>query len=266
MKNLLVSFFILLGISSASYALYSEIGLGLDSLGYQEHSDYVLNQTQGRLDSNANPSFALLHSRIELNYGKRIFGVSGNLPIQKTAAKETWKFNNAEFQTNDLAYAITNIDFYGGYEFQKLVQSVGGFRIARGDQTRDNFYQNGTKLNIDTSVEIINSISAFTKLYGETESKPVVFGYEFEFSYPLSVQTTNTSLQGFSFSASGYSVGCGAHIAIRLLGDSKLKAGIAYSTIHYDESNWTTQGGQTAKWPENNTQDLSLKITYSSAH
>jgi hypothetical protein len=256
---------VLLILASSAYAdevqIRSDIGLILNSLGYQEHTDSQILGVSGNVDSSANPSFLAFQGQFELKANKRIYGIKGLMPISKVSAKETWKFNGAEYQYNDLVYAISCVDIYGGYEFNSLLGVLGGIRISRGEQTRENFCQNGARLNSDISTEIIDSFNIFTRMFGSNTQNLITFGYALEASYPLSVCTTNNLLSGYTFSSTGYSLSAGISIAYKLLEDSTLKLSSGFSVLHYDGTPWIVKGTQTAKWPTNNTQNFSIALS-----
>jgi len=239
-----------------------EIGLAADSLGYQEHvPDYVMNNVTGKVDSNASPSFMALRGGWEMMMDRMVFGLRSILPIVKTVAKETWKFNNANMQTNDLSYTLTTVDFYGGYLFSKLLEPLGGIRIAKGEQVRENFYdQNNVRQNIGKSTETITSVNLFADLRGQSESRQIGFGYLLEGLMPLSVSTTNDLMPGFNFSAGGYTLAISGNIYYAFSPANLIKGEIGYTLVHYNGTDWVTQGAQRAKWPTNDTQDLSVVL------
>ena len=240
----------------------SEIGLAADSLGYQEHvTDYPRNNATGKVDSNASPSFLALRGRWEMVMGKGFFGLRSVLPMVKTVVKETWNFNDALMQTNDLSYTLTSVDFYGGYLFSNLLEPLGGLRVAKGEQVRENFYdQNNVRQNVGKSTETITSMNLFADLRGQSERSPFGFGYLMEGLLPISVTTTNDLMPGVNFSAGGYTLAISGNLYYAFSPISYLKGEIAYNLIHYNGSGWQPLGVSQVKWPTNDTQDLSAVL------
>lgn len=240
----------------------SEIGLAADSLGYQEHvTDYPRNNATGKVDSSASPTFLALRGRWEMLMGKGFFGLRSVLPMVKTVVKETWNFNEALMQTNDLSYTLTSVDFYGGYFISRMLEPLGGIRVAKGEQVRENFYdQNNVRQNVGKSTETITSVNLFADLRGQSEGRPLSFGYSVEGLLPVSVSTVNDLLPGFNFSSAGYTLAVSGNICYAFSPANLIKGEIGYTLVHYNGTDWQTSGVQRAKWPQNDTQDLSAVL------
>ena len=183
------------------------------------------------------------------------------MPVSSRPAKETWTFNGYEFQTNDLAYTLTSIDIYSGIVGQEWITLTGGLRGSKGEQSRENFYQNGIKLNIGKSVETINAISAFAEISGKGQSSPFSLGYSLLLSYPLSVTTTNNLTPGFEFTSPGYSIGLGLNLNYDLADNWYLSGTVGCDVLHYEGSKWVQNGAQTAKWPSNDTYSYNIRAS-----
>ncbi|MBU1867113.1 MAG: hypothetical protein KKD13_01395, partial [Candidatus Margulisbacteria bacterium] len=118
MRALLLLFFLLfVEAAFASPRFFSEFDLGPSFVNYREQ---VLNYpdpstgTIGRIDSVADTLTYALRGRLEMYWDQTFLGLGSNLPVFAAAARESWRFNDSLTQTNDLSYAITSVEFYGG--------------------------------------------------------------------------------------------------------------------------------------------------------
>ncbi|MFA4967160.1 MAG: hypothetical protein WC624_02970, partial [Candidatus Margulisiibacteriota bacterium] len=145
-----------------------------------------------------------------------------------------------------------------------LMEPFSGIRIARGEQTRENFYINNAKQNTGTSTELITSMNIFAGLRGNNKATPLSFGYSALVLYPMSVSTTNNLLPGFNFGASGYTLSLSGNASYCVFGGSFLVCEIGYGLVHYSGSGWAVQGQQQAQWPINDTQDLNVTLGWTS--
>ena len=226
----------------------------MNFIGYQEHA--AINT--GNIDSSSSPAFVAVKGRLEINKPGSFYGLSYVLPIAKNKVTETWTINNVAYQTNDLSYTLTSVDIYSGFTINKMIEPLFGFRISRGEQTREKFYVNNVRQSTGQSIETINSLNLLLSLRGIRKIDEVNYGYSLEVLYPLNVLTTNTLLPAFGFSAAGTTIALKVNAGYQFSNNYFIKGEIGYRLIHYSGSGWTTQGPQQAQWPINDTQDLSV--------
>ncbi|OGC12099.1 hypothetical protein A3K48_06500 [candidate division WOR-1 bacterium RIFOXYA12_FULL_52_29] len=247
----------------ASPRFFSSFDFGPTFIGYQEQVlDYTdpATSTVGRIDSTANPVTYALRGSLEMYWDKTLLGLRSVFPVYAATVKESWSFNGSLIQTNDLTYAVSTVDFYGGYSFAKRFELLSGFSMAKAEQNRENFYVNGVRQNIDRSTETILSQNVFLEARGKEGDQPLWFGYQVGLLYPLNVTTTNTLLPNFQFSSPGYTYYGRGSLYYLLSPDSIIEASLGYRWLHYDGSNWLTIGSSTAKWPMNNTSELTISL------
>lgn len=242
---------------------FGSFDLGASLLNYQEHLPDYNNPstgTTGRIDSDASPLTAALRGRVEMYWNHSIVGLRSLFPVYASVVKESWAFNNNLFQTNDLSYVFSVFDFYGGYSFSRQFELLSGLSLSKAEQTRENFYANGALQSTGRSVETIMSQSLFVEVRGNEGTQPLWFGYTAGLIYPVNVATTNTLLTGFNFTAPGYSLYGKGSLYYALAVDWILETSLGYRLLHYDGSAWATSGSQTAKWPANDTSELTATL------
>ncbi|HTY14035.1 MAG TPA: hypothetical protein VMD02_07645 [Candidatus Omnitrophota bacterium] len=248
-----------IGEAQAKLTYCGELGIGMELLGYQEHvANVSIGGPAGNIDSSASPNYYSVNGRLEMAMGNAIYAVAAHFPLSASPVTEKWTFNGGDYQTNDLSYTLTRFDACGGYSFSDLFQLLGGIRISKGEQTRENFYQNGSRLSTGQVVETIDSFNALVKLRGMMEPGPVRFGYELEAAYPIKVSTVNTQLSGLELGASGDSYAAAVTLSCDLDPGSSIDGAIRWSTVHYDGSGWHAYGAGQVQWPINDTQDLGI--------
>ncbi|MFA6169878.1 MAG: hypothetical protein WCW67_00015 [Candidatus Margulisiibacteriota bacterium] len=238
-----------------------DLGAGL--LNYQEHVPDFNNPstgTTGRIDSDASPLTYALRGRIEMYWNNSIVGFRSLFPVYASVVTERWAFNGALFQTNDLSYIFSVFDFYGGYSFSPRLEILSGLSLSKAEQTRENFYVNGVRQSTGRSVETIISQNFFVEVRGNQGSRPVWFGYSAGALYPVNVATTNTSLPAFNFTSPGYSFYGKGSFYYSLADEWLCEASLGYRFLHYDGSPWITSGTDTAKWPTNDTSELTATL------
>lgn len=242
---------------------FGSFDLGASLLNYQEHLPDYNNPstgTTGRIDSDASPLTAALRGRIEMYWNNSIVGVRSLFPVYASVVKETWAFNNTPFQTNDLAYVFSVFDFYGGYSFSRQLEIISGLSLSKAEQTRENFYANGVRQSTGRSIETIMSQNVFVEVRGNQGSQPLWFGYSAGAVYPVNVATTNTLLTSFNFTSPGYSLYGRGSLYYSLAAEWIFEASLGCRLLHYDGSSWTTSGTNTAKWPANDTSELTATV------
>ncbi|MFA5183382.1 MAG: hypothetical protein WC405_18885 [Syntrophales bacterium] len=242
---------------------FGSFDLGASLLNYQEHVPDYNNPstgTIGRIDSDASPITCALRGRIEMYWNNSIVGLRSLFPVYASVVTESWAFNGALFQTNDLAYVFSVFDFYGGYSFSRQFELLSGLSLSKAEQTRENFYANGVRQSTGRSIETIMTQNLFVEARGKEGTAPLWFGYTAGVIYPVNVATTNTLLTSFNFTSPGYSLYGRGSLYYSLATEWIFEASLGYRWLHYDGSPWTTSGTNTAKWPTNDTSELTATL------
>ncbi len=256
--------------SSLGKKISFDLGVGVESLKYEEHIP-VDSHNLFHTESEARVTNIVLRALGEYNFENNFFiGIKGVMPISKGDDTEKWDYTDLgiNYQTNKLKYGWSRIDGYIGYIFElpsknfllaDTLEPYLGIRASWGRQRRSNFNVLGVPLTTTPVTEKIDSygvLLAFRakKVLGEDFEERFSLGFNFEWVFPLDVETTNTDFPGLTIGADkGYTWRMGASCRYKFTENWFIKLGFYGGVMHWEGSGWIRYKAGFVKWPENDT-------------
>lgn len=257
--------FAVLGVIGFGTTLFAEnennledhltLGIGVEQLEYEEH------EPETGMNSSATLQNFVFFIEAQKTFSSLFVQINSTFPVFLGEDKEHWYESGRLYQTNELEYQWIRADASIGYSLISYFNPFVGLRWSHVTQDRDNFVVQGNSKNF-SATETVKAWYLTMGAAGYIRFQPKwTFAYELAYCSPIHNTVTNDALAGWKASdANGYTVEIEGRLGYQLKQSLAIELTGYGGRTHWNGSDWQPYMGGIAKWPENDTNYLGLRL------